>query len=260
MDLYRYRSVDEWSIQGIERNEFFFASPADFNDPFDCKNLFTFKGATNSDWRIYLTNYAINQMPHLTELQRREFVDRIIRSGEHRSREMIAEQGDRWGKILEEHSRNLGIVCLSKVKDDILMWSHYGNDHKGFCLRFNADMLGEISSCYPVKYRKRYPTFGEFVRSDLEKIANLFVQTKSNHWKYEKEVRLIRNAITPSGEELGRVIKYPKQALTGIIFGCLASDEVKQRIASAVAVNGVRVQYYQSVKSRDSYSVEVVAI
>ena len=31
-----------------------------------------------------------------------------------------------------------GITCLSEVKDDLLMWSHYGGKYKGFCLEFDS--------------------------------------------------------------------------------------------------------------------------
>ncbi|MFA7404855.1 MAG: DUF2971 domain-containing protein [Pelobacteraceae bacterium] len=257
--LYRYRSVTDMSIAGIEANEFFFASPSGFNDPFDCKNLFTFHGARNSDWRIFLSNYLINKEPHLTEQERKQAVEKVIRAGEHRSREKITEQGAIWSEILEKQSRRLGIVCLSEKPDDILMWAHYGDSHRGFCLEFDSDVLKKSYYCSRVRYRKEYPTFTEFVRSDLEEMARTFVLTKSNHWKYEKEVRLLRNAETEDGRDLGRVVKYPLESLTGIIFGCSISDAYKARVEESVRKNGANVTFSQCIKSGNSYSVKIVA-
>lgn len=257
--LYRYRAVSDLSIYGIENNEFYFASPADFNDPFDCKNLFTFHGASDADWRIFLKNLLIYKQPHLTELQQKEAVEKVIMSGEHRSREKLTEQGDLWGSILENESNKLGIVCLSEKPDDILMWSHYGCNHKGFSLQFDGEILANSFYCCRVRYRKEYPTFHEFVRSNLDEIARTFLFTKSNHWKYEKEVRLMVNAETPDGKALSRIIKYPSHSLTGIIFGCQTSDPDKQRIIDALCKNGTNVPTYQCEKSRSSYSVKIVA-
>lgn len=251
--------MTDLSISGIEANTFFFASPSDFNDPFDCKNLFTFHGASDSDWRIFLTNFLTYQEPHLTEQERKQAIEKVIKSREHRSREKLAEQVEKWGEILEKQSRRLGIVCLSERPDGILMWAHYGSSHRGFCLEFDAEILKQTFYCSRVRYRKQYPTFSDFVRSDLEEIARTFVLTKSNHWKYEKEVRLILNAEAEDGTQCDRVVKYPPEALTGIIFGCCISETDKGRVADAVRKNGngVDVTFCQLEKSGTSYSVKI---
>ena len=258
--LYRYRAITERSVLGIEANEFYFASPSDFIDPFDCKNLITFNGASDSDWRIFLTNFLVHKEPNLTEQSRKEAVEKVIRSGEHRSREKLTELGVIWGQILANQSRKLGIVCLSEQPDDILMWAHYGNSHRGFCLEFDAEVLRKYCYCSRVRYLKHYPTFSEFVRADPEECARTFVLTKSNHWEYEKEVRLVINTETEDGRELGRVVKYPQDSLTGIIFGCSISDEDKQIVTEAVIKNGANVTLYQCVKSASSYSVKIETI
>src|SRR5206468_192987 len=33
----------------------------------------------------------------------------------------------------------IGVYCVSAVQDDILVWSHYGQNHEGVCLIFEAD-------------------------------------------------------------------------------------------------------------------------
>lgn len=249
--------MNTWSISGIEHNNFFFASPSDFNDPFDCKNLFTFQGASDSDWRKFLTTFLIHKKPQLTEQERKRDVDEVIKSGEHRSREKLAEQRGKWDEVLENHSRRLGIVCLSESPNNILMWSHYADSHRGFCLEFDADILKKAFYCSRVRYRKQYPTFSEFVNSSLDEIAHTFVLTKSNHWEYEKEVRLVINAQAEAGGELRRVVEYPVEALTGIIFGCNMSDEGKEQIIKAVSSIGANVNLYNCLKSSSSYSVIV---
>lgn len=35
----------------------------------------------------------------------------------------------------------LGIFSLSKRYDDELLWAHYSNSHKGFCIEYDLDQL-----------------------------------------------------------------------------------------------------------------------
>ena len=34
---------------------------------------------------------------------------------------------------------NIGILCLSEVRDSILMWGHYTDSHQGFVIGFDSD-------------------------------------------------------------------------------------------------------------------------
>ena len=36
----------------------------------------------------------------------------------------------------KEQTRELGVVCLSEINNNILMWSHYAQGHAGFCIEF----------------------------------------------------------------------------------------------------------------------------
>jgi hypothetical protein len=35
----------------------------------------------------------------------------------------------------ETVTSKVGVMCISEVPDDILMWSHYADCHKGVCSR-----------------------------------------------------------------------------------------------------------------------------
>jgi hypothetical protein len=53
---------------------------------------------------------------------------------------------------------NFQVSALSEPRDDILMWAHYANDHKGFCLEFKLDNDASFKSVYfPVHYQDEYP-------------------------------------------------------------------------------------------------------
>ncbi|QFU21442.1 DUF2971 domain-containing protein [Shewanella sp. YLB-09] len=97
-----------------------------------------------------------------------------------------------------------GIVSLSETPDNLLMWSHYADEHKGAVVEFlieGADPLDmfNIGKCPTssdailgkVNYRKRrnYP-FSVDVQS-LDSIRTHYYLTKSDEWIYEKEHRFI---------------------------------------------------------------------
>ncbi|MBV9575704.1 MAG: DUF2971 domain-containing protein [Gammaproteobacteria bacterium] len=46
-------------------------------------------------------------------------------------------------QVYNEYVHNqLGILSLSSCNDSILMWSHYADFHKGFCIGFKTNSLG----------------------------------------------------------------------------------------------------------------------
>ena len=55
--------------------------------------------------------------------------------------------------IMTNYVNSLGIFCLSERSDDILMWSHYSNGHRGVCLQFNLLNSELIEYCIPIKYK-----------------------------------------------------------------------------------------------------------
>lgn len=102
----------------------------------------------------------------------------------------------------------LGVLCLSEDYHNLLMWSHYADEHKGIVVGFDCDddwldyrPCKEILSDWsvnrytpiPVKYRGRRPGVDlddEFIYeySNCNFVINSAL-TKSNDWIYEKEHR-----------------------------------------------------------------------
>ncbi|MFM0372375.1 DUF2971 domain-containing protein [Paraburkholderia aspalathi] len=92
--------------------------------------------------------------------------------------------------ILDQLNQQVGILCLSKSSNSILMWSHYGDQYQGAVIAFDADhefFTGQI----PVEYVKERPK----KHIDSYKIAPIPLSelcAKSVEWQYEQEVRIIR--------------------------------------------------------------------
>ena len=105
-----------------------------------------------------------------------------------------------------------GVYCLTSKRDNLLMWAHYANSHKGFCLEFTTKPSGSFfSNASPVTYSKEYPTVKAFISNKGIWGKECFL-TKSIEWAYEEEWRL-------TSKETGH-LEFPPELLTGIIFGC----------------------------------------
>jgi hypothetical protein len=122
--------------------------------------------------------------------------------------EQISEKKDR--SILSRYS----IFCLTKRNDDILMYSHYANGHKGFCLEFDDQHkdFNDYFNIHEVRYSPDMPFLNFSKMKDEDYTKKLL--TKSIHWEYEEEYRSI-NIKKGSHEDI-----FPEEVLSGVIFGC----------------------------------------
>ena len=123
--------------------------------------------------------------------------------------------------IKEKH----GMICMSKAIDDPVMWSHYGDKHKGIALAFT---FPNNSGVVEVKYSK------DRIAIDLQNnsepgpvLAAAFEQLlvrKYEGWSYEKEYRFIVS-VNPATQEDGHFWKeLTDEYFSGIVLGCLCPD------------------------------------
>jgi hypothetical protein len=88
-------------------------------------------------------------------------------------------------------NKQVGLLCFSESWKNPLMWSHYGDRHKGICLAF--DVGGTVETKY---YHRRLALGNEWshasAAADLPKgLMQVLLTAKFNGWQYEKERRLI---------------------------------------------------------------------
>lgn len=63
--------------------------------------------------------------------------------------------------VTQEVRKNTGIYCFTKSEDNILMWSHYANEHKGICLEFDHSDP-DLFTAAKVNYCCDYPKVNYF--------------------------------------------------------------------------------------------------
>lgn len=147
--------------------------------------------------------------------------------------------------------RQYGVLSLSEISDNILMWSHYADSHKGFCIEFertDSNELGNWDHCLPVLYDEYLPTFAPAELLDKKVVSNILT-TKSRLWSYEKEWRILAKKGNQTHPLPGNI--------TGIVFGYRMPVDERREIAEIL---GDTVTYSQTVKSDTRFAVDIETI
>ena len=117
--------------------------------------------------------------------------------------EIVGDDREGMGKILShtrDTIRTCGVATFSTTPYEILMWSHYADHHKGFCIEFERNSTNMLrgDGGKTVNYQDRRPIIDglDFFR-DPEGVLNDILYTKAPCWCYEFEWRLVYFSETP---------------------------------------------------------------
>lgn len=244
--LYKYFSLhelnegDRYYVAGetvyreervFTHSEIYFSSPEKFNDPYDCRLPTISFEASDKEWLNYYIQY----------LGRAE-AEQKIRENHHK--DPVHQNG--FIKRFQDKIFELGVLCLSEVPNNILMWSHYADGHKGFCLQFeNTDIRAQ-----KVKYSESYPVIN-YLLTPEEDQRELTLLTKTIHWSYEKEWRIIEYQHPPG------TCDFPKEKITGVILGSEMPVKIKQLIRQWVGDREPHIDIYEAKKKHLKYGLDI---
>lgn len=167
--LYRYQPINKFTIENFIRKSNWTSNPIKFNDPFE---------------------FPITGVGKLNKQNKFEYLNK--------------NQLEIRNKIQQDLSK-LGVVSYSRKYDNILLWSHYADNHKGICLGFNKI---RADSLHAVRYKKIVPILKYSKNENYYKV----LIAKNKCWKYEEEYREIFGVNECFSPYCGE--------LTEIIFGC----------------------------------------
>lgn len=151
------------------------------------------------------------------------------------------------------------ISCFTESYNSLLMWSHYSNSHKGYCIKYDFNDLYDYfnSKLVPVIYSSERYVATLSKSGNTDKIINTFIH-KASEWKYEKEWRVInlipfvQNELEKQYKDNGKCIAMPKPV--EIIMGCRSSFELSSKIAQYCKKNNIKMsRYYMSDSNYKMY-------
>ncbi|QXI10581.1 DUF2971 domain-containing protein [Pseudomonas zeae] len=279
---YKYRAINQYSLETLQNNTVYFSPYTDFNDPFEFStpfpNLPIMYSRASTELDI-LHKKGILKTPIYLHLK--NICEDIIKDGDPKL--------DSIHYKIREKLKTVGIYSLSSVNDEILMWSHYADNHKGFCIGFDTLHKNTTpqTKSFPVNYRN---TFSDLNDPDIvikfytdifskyrhlpprawqaksDKLATILkkeddlrggisvLTDKYHKWSYEQEFRLV-------DEKTYGVKKFKPKCLKSITFGLRTSEEDKLKIIEICKrTDKKHVIFFQAEKSRHSFELEIVEI
>jgi hypothetical protein len=252
--LYKYRSwEDNYHRRIITHQEIYFAQPSSFNDPFDGNIPIRWDLLPYED--CFQKNLELVQMLQKDEpLHLQKLVaKRITDSKQLWHPDTIKRESP---QDIEKWDRIIGLLSLSEKRDDILMWSHYSNFHKGFVVGFHTNSLlnhYDFDFIGKIKYQEDYPLISGHNDTD-ERFKKKFF-TKSSAWSYENEWRLSKNHIT------NRIIKLKKESFAEIVIGCQMGQSEKTKIIKEIRASfGNNIKILEAKKSEENFKLEFIEL
>ena len=210
--------------------------PAALNDPFECAVTTTYviPDETEENRELAKVLTAINEYKPVTE--------EGISCARQKHGSLFTRQ-----LFTEQVSTRFGIVSLTTDPYHPLMWSHYTTDGSGFVIGYDAAELGKLAGMggllRNVEYGKRPPLIlGPVVLVSPESNIPILLSTKSAHWSYENEWRLIvelnRTIGTGKTDQHGytiNLVQIPNEAVVRVYYTERTSHEslklVRDRLA-----------------------------
>jgi len=257
--VYRYRCFTDFSLSDLRNNTVWITSPSKYNDPYDSaltifqKQLLPAFTKKNLD-RIFekfpsvkqLSKSNLNEISHSPD-PLRTIAELMIREDPKLHGQKGKQLLEAIDKVMErlflEKTRelsakiqtNMRVCSFTEVPDSIVMWSHYANHHRGYCIEYPMGVLHrrEIRRriLYPVIYSNVLFDWTPYLKEGIETekhnclVAVLACMHKAQEWEYEREWRFI----LPFGDSFSEQA-YPMPKPTRLLLGARIEPDKMRRL------------------------------
>lgn len=234
--VFRYSDWNNWARDSLGNCYIYHSDVSEFNDPFDC---------------------IVSQIPMFNS-------------------EDNSLENKRQSSLLNDFIKHTKVACFSLVKDSILMWSHYANNHKGICIEYDSGFLNNgtdylqadvedknhlvlIKACqiffsklFVVKYVKN------LVRNyDKQEInfPSVYLR-KYQEWYYENEVRRVVYVKDSKNIEQ-RKLYHDQKEIRAIYLGTRVNEETLYEVNTFVKEKfNYHIPLYRAILHVDSFSLD----
>ena len=154
-------------------------------------------------------------------------------------------------EVLQRYDK--GIVSLAERADCPLMWSHYGDEHRGLCVGYSVpdDVVGDIRQVeYGGGRRVQVSLVAAMLDGDQaaqSELDDAVLLRKAESWQYEREWRLIG----PSGVQGSRL------ELEEVVFGMRCKESVKYAMVKALEDRERPVKFRELYETHDGFELRV---
>jgi Protein of unknown function (DUF2971) len=276
--FYRYRSFSTATLDSLCRDTLHYANPTSFNDPLDCKP--TLESDSN---RQVLRKLLVHLIKRRVAAETLESLKRANVQGERAAshaqrraqteatRELdqiayhatnpeytVSEEEAEVSLLTQEIYRELlghyerGVCCFSTTYSSPLLWSHYGDQHKGVSIGYHLDRTPRPALRKVIYGGNRTIRTSTLASALLEgneqsqdELDRDVLLRKARGWSYEREWRL-----------LGRQgIQDSCLGLKDVTFGLRCSASVKHAVVQALEGRRQSVRFYEIYEVRGTFGL-----
>ncbi len=253
--FYKYRAItndkasEDEAIDALLKSKAIFSSRKNFNDLFDSKIHFQKP-----------TAQELKELRNNCNKEKKRIIAQWINKGKITvvGRDALKKAEQDFNKLTDSYL----FYCVSGTCTNNLMWSHYANSHKGFCIEFKSSHV----AAEKITYQREIPTIelaeiiaiaGTSSVPDrlVEKIWSA-LKVKLQEWEYEDEYRFqlsnsgLGNNLKPGEKFL--IVPYQSDFVKSVIFGCKMTEAHKLYIAENIPLE---IELKQAVEGKSNISI-----
>lgn len=233
--FYKYRAVsntqnplEDWSLKALFSSRAVFSTRTSFNDLFDSK-IQLIKPTREQLRRI--RKYSETSGGQLREM----FAgDSLTKHGQN----FLEKLEQEFNKLIDDYY----FYCVSANSSSNLMWSHYADSHRGFCIEYRSTQLAAERVYYQKELSRLdlcelIPPYSKGIEDHNHVGHKIWraLRHKLEDWSYEEEYRVKLNKNMPSTDVQhagnNKLVSYDATFVESIIFGVRMPDYIKSLIA-----------------------------
>jgi hypothetical protein len=266
--LYKYFNTERISV--LSDNLVRFTQTSALNDPFESALLLKIKGEDEIQSQVVqiLHDLLLSKGLDANSPESVHWIEQNLPA--MRAKVTKEFQPAVIGKLLAESiARKQGVFSLSRVNDNLLMWAHYAESHRGFVLGidethyfFNErNSLGDLTSPKDVVYSSMRVTNTDDIAGQSQ-----LMRRKSIDWAYEEEVRVFKNfpLLGPSEEPhaLDKVHLFllPSECIKQVFIGANSSPEDRARIIEFAGKRSSPVDVFETCLSEEKFELHFTKV
>ncbi len=220
--IFKFRAVNDFALKNLSDGTAWFTSPSKYNDPYDCVGTLSY---------AELARTVSNAPPNYEQALRQHYES-----------------------IFTSLRETLKISSFCTLHTPILMWSHYADNHRGFCMEYEVQDLPEgiRRILFPVIYISTLFDYEKYFQNISKSPLNFNIfftlvsaLHKAKEWDYESEWRIafVHNALA---NESNYAIGFPK----AIHLGARVSEADKDKLLVICRKRGIEVHEMRLARDR----------
>lgn len=277
--IYRYLRFSAKTVESLCHDQLHFADPTAFNDPLDCQPTVEANSdmdelrrllaeqikrrveaetlASMKNARLKGNNAALHAK-RLGEQAARSELANIAYHATNPDYECSEIEAERWlltneiqRELLKRYDR--GVCCFSSTVDNPLLWSHYGDQHRGVCIGYGLNREPK-PKLHKVLYGGSRTVETSLIANALlkkdpdsqELLDRNVLLRKASPWRYEREWRLLGD----------RGVQESCLAMKDVTFGLRCPAAVIHSVIAALESREDTVKFYQMSEVEGSFKLK----